>query len=84
MFTILLSKSLFILSYEILHVLQYRECSGSVVECLTQDRGVVGSNLTSVTVLCPWAIHINPSFIIVLVQPTKTHPHITERLLTGM
>ena len=31
----------------------YREHSGSVVECLTQDRGAKGSNLTSVTVLCP-------------------------------
>ena len=31
------------------------ESSGSVaiVECLTQDRGVAGSNLTSVTGLCP-------------------------------
>ena len=29
------------------------ERSGSVVECLTQDRGAAGSNLTSVTVLCP-------------------------------
>ena len=26
---------------------------GSVVECLTQDRGVVGSILTGVTVLFP-------------------------------
>ena len=29
------------------------ERSGSVVECSTQDRGVVGSSLTSVTALCP-------------------------------
>ena len=28
------------------------ECRGSVVECLTQDREVVGSSLTKVTVLC--------------------------------
>ena len=27
--------------------------SGSVVECLTRDRGAVGSSLTGVTVLCP-------------------------------
>ena len=27
--------------------------TGSVVECLTPDRGVVGSSLTSVTALCP-------------------------------
>ena len=30
-----------------------RERSGSVVECLTQDRGAEGSNLTGVTALCP-------------------------------
>ena len=32
---------------------QPRERSGSVVECLTQDRGTVGSRLTDVTALCP-------------------------------
>ena len=31
----------------------YRECSGSVVECLTRYRGAAGLSLTSVTVLCP-------------------------------
>ena len=30
-----------------------RERSGSVVECLTQDRRAVGSSLTGVTALCP-------------------------------
>ena len=30
-----------------------KEYSGSVIECLTQDRGAMGSSLTSVTVLCP-------------------------------
>ena len=30
-----------------------RESSGSVVECLTRDRGAAGSSLTGVTVLCP-------------------------------
>ena len=59
----------------------YRERSGSVVECLTQDRRAAGSSLTGVTVLCPWARHINPS--LVLVQPRKTRPFITERLLMG-
>ena len=29
------------------------ERSGSVVECLTRDRGAAGSSLTGVTVLCP-------------------------------
>ena len=40
-----------------------RERSGSVVECLTRDRGAVGSNLTGITALCPWARHINPSLV---------------------
>ena len=40
-----------------------REGSGSVVECLTRDRGAGGSSLTYVTALCPWARHINPSLI---------------------
>ena len=30
-----------------------RERSGSVVECSTRERGVMGSSLTGVTVLCP-------------------------------
>ena len=46
--------------------------SGSVVECLTRDRGVAGSSLTCVTALC------------LSVQPGKTCPNITENLLTGM
>ena len=29
------------------------ERSGSVVECLTQDRGAVGLSLTGITALCP-------------------------------
>ena len=29
------------------------EGSGSVVECLTRDRGVAGSSLTGITALCP-------------------------------
>ena len=33
---------------------QVWERSGSVVECLTGDRGAAGSNLTSVTVL--WSL----------------------------
>ena len=52
-----------------------------MVECLTRDRGAAGSSLTGVTVLCSLARHIKPS--LVLVQPRKTHPFITERLLMG-
>ena len=35
------------------HLCNEREHSGSVVECLTGDRGAAGSSLTGVTVLCP-------------------------------
>ena len=31
----------------------YRERSGSVVECLTRDRGAAGSSLTGVAASCP-------------------------------
>ena len=43
---------------------------------------VAGSSLTGVTALCPSARHINPC--LVLVQPRKSGPDITEKLLTGM
>ena len=45
--------------------------SGSVVECLTRDRGIAGLSLTSVG-----ARHINA--FLELVQPRKTRPDITE------
>ena len=51
------------------------------VKCLTQDQETTGSSLTGLTELCPWARLINPS--LVLVQPRKTHPYITKRLLIG-
>ena len=31
----------------------WRERSGSVIECLTQEREAAGSGLTGVTTLCP-------------------------------
>ena len=37
------------------HPLEDGERSGSIVECLTRDRGAAGSSLTGVTPLCPWA-----------------------------
>ena len=43
-----------------------------LVESLTWDWMAVGSSLTGVTVLCPWARHINPC--LVLAKPRKTHP----------
>ena len=57
------------------------ERSSSVVECLTQDWGATGSSLYGGTALCPWARHTNP--FLVLVQPRKTRPYITEKLLMG-
>ena len=58
-----------------------RELSGSVVECLTGDRGAADLSLTGVAALCHLARHIYPS--LVLVQPRKTRPYINERLLMG-
>ena len=52
-----------------------QERSGSVVECLTGDRRVEGSSLTSVTA--------EQDTFILLVQPRKTRPCLTERLLMG-
>ena len=53
-------------------------CRSSLVECLTQDRGVSGSSLTGGTALCPCARH----FILCLVlgKPRKTHPNMTENV----
>ena len=59
----------------------YWESSDAVVVCLTQDQGAEGSSLISITVLCLVARHINPT--LVLVQPRKTLPYITEKLLMG-
>ena len=50
-----------------------------MAECLTENRGAGGSSLTRVTVLCPWARHINPS--LVLVKLRKTRLYVPERLL---
>ena len=58
------------------YLLGVRERSGSVVECLTWDQGAQRVSLTGITALCSWARHINPS--LVLVQPRKTLPYITE------
>ena len=51
------------------------------MECLTRDQRAAGLSLTGVTALCHWARHIIPS--LVLVQPRKTLPNVTERFLTG-
>ena len=41
----------------------------------------MGSSFTPFTALCPLARHTDPN--LVQVQPRKTHPYITERLLMG-
>ena len=61
----------------------HREHSGSVVECLTQDREAAGSSLTGITAL--WSLsktHLS-QLSLVLVQPRKNRPCLTERLLMG-
>ena len=65
------------------HIYQYRfrERSGSVVECLTRDRGP-WVRASPASLRCgPWARHIYPS--LVLAQLRKTRPCLTERLLMG-
>ena len=59
----------------------HRERSGSVVECLTRNRGAGGSSLTGGHCIVSLSKNIYPS--LVLAQPRKTHPLITERLLMG-
>ena len=63
------------------HIMECYQAS-AVVECLTRERGVVGFSITSSTMLCPQARHINPC--LVLVQPRKTHPNISENFLTDV
>ena len=57
------------------------ERSGSVVECLTRARGAA-VRASRASLRCgPLARHIYPN--LVLVQPRKTRPCLTERLLMG-
>ena len=55
------------------------ERSDSLVECLTRDQGTTGSSLTGFPFVVSLSKNINPS--LVLVQPRKYRPFITERLL---
>ena len=59
------------------------EPSGSVVECLTQDQGlqVCSLSLSEAATLCPGARHFIPC--LVLVQPRKTCPNMTENCRLG-
>ena len=58
-----------------------REHSGSVVECLTRDRGAGGLEPHRRHCVVSLSKNINPR--LVLVQPKKTCPLITQRLLMG-
>ena len=58
-----------------------RERCGSVVECLTQDRGAPGSSLTGVTALQSLSKTHLSYFSTGSTQ--MTHPCLTERLLMG-
>ena len=58
-----------------------KERSGSVVECLTRDRGTAGWASLASLGCGPWARHIYPS--LELVQLRKSCPCLTERLLMG-
>ena len=58
-----------------------RECSGSVVECMTQDREAAGSSHNGVTAL--WSLSKTHYTSLILVKPRKTCPCLTERLLMG-
>ena len=52
-----------------------------MVECLTRDGGAAGSSLTGITAL--WSLSKTHFPSLVLAQPRKTRPCLTERLLMG-
>ena len=53
-----------------------------MVECLTRNWGVASKSLTGGTALCTWARQFIPC--LVLAQPKKTPPNMTEKMLTGI
>ena len=57
------------------------ERSGSLVDCLARDRGAAGLEPQRHHCVLSLSKNINPS--LVLVQPRRTRPFITERLLIG-
>ena len=76
---------LYILFPDIIHVFMYtfkhRERKGSVVEFLTRDPGAARFEPHRHHCVVSVRKNINPS--LVLVQPRKTRPFITEILLMG-
>ena len=57
--------------------LSREERGGSVVECLTRDRGVAGSSLTGGCCVLEQDT-LSSVLSLVLVQPRKTDPNMTE------
>ena len=53
-----------------------------MVECLSRGCVVASLSLTGVTVLCPYAKHINPCLVLEI-KPGRPVPTYTEKLLTG-
>ena len=54
-------------------------CERSGIVCLTRYRGAAGSSLTGVTAL--WSL--SKTHLSHMIQPRKTRPYISERLLMG-
>ena len=67
---------------DIIWVMSRVNLVASAVKCLTGDRGLVGLSLTRSTALCSGARQF--ILCLVLVQTRKTHPNMTEKLLSGM
>ena len=65
----------------VLLIFQHLKKRGSVVECLTGDRGAAGFEPRRRGCVVSMSKNINPS--LALVQPRKTHHFIIERLLIG-
>ena len=74
----IVNTSLYFLKY---NTYFFRECSGSVVECLTRDRMAAGSSLTGVTAL----LSLSKTHLSYLsTGSTQEDPsRITERFLSG-
>ena len=73
---------LFVQYSGIVCTITFRECSGSVVKCLTPEAEGPRVRASPSSLHCGLrARHIYPSLM--LVQPKKTCPYITERLLMG-
>ena len=68
-----------VLRFELLKFSRGR--SGSVVDCLTRDRGAAGSSLTGVAAL--WSLSKTHLSKLSTGSTQEDHPCLTERLLMG-